>query len=105
MSGSADHERWIVGPSVRSPRFALLIAEALGEGPVIVEHRFYRGASAPARLVFDDIEGLDAYLKAHASSGDSIWVWSFGACCRAENALAHAKVPDSLGRVPDGGAY
>lgn len=75
------------------------------EGPIIVEHRFYRGSCAPERSVFSDIEGFLEYLNAHASAGDSIHVWSFAAVCRDDNGLATGKCPDDDGMVPARGAY
>jgi len=75
------------------------------EGPVIVEHRFYRGSSAPSRMVFDDFDVLASYLKERTRPGDSFFMWSFEATCTNERVLEMGKVPDELGRVPKGGAY
>jgi hypothetical protein len=75
------------------------------EGPVILEHRFYRGASAPDRLVFADMDELLEYLEARAFAGDSISVWSLMAVCRDDNMLADGKCPDENGLVPKRGAY
>jgi hypothetical protein len=74
-------------------------------GPVIVEHRIYRGSKAPERIVFDEAEALLEYLKHNAKAGDAIWVWSFGELCKDDNAIAVGKIPDSNGEVPAGGAY
>jgi hypothetical protein len=75
------------------------------EGPIIVEHWFYRGSCAPDRSVCDDYEAFVEYLNAHAHAGDSIHVWSFAAACRNDNELASGKCPDEDGLVPRRGAY
>lgn len=81
------------------------IERALDETPVIVEHWFYRGSSAPDRIVFDDFEELKTYLTSKTLPGDKIWMWRFDLSCRDDNALARGKVPDERGRVPRAGAY
>jgi hypothetical protein len=50
------------------------------EGPVIVQHRLYRGASAPDRYVVKDFDELTEHLAKRASAGDIIDVWSFAKC-------------------------
>lgn len=75
------------------------------DGPIIVEHRHYRGARSPDRAVFEDIEDFQAYLKNKTIPGDAISVWNFVRVCNDQNALAHGKCPDGLGRVPRRGAY
>ncbi len=75
------------------------------EGPVIVEHRFYRGSSSPDRLIFEDFEDLMAYLNTKVWGGDSIWIWSYAAVCGDNNAIAQGKCPDEDGCVPNKGAY
>jgi hypothetical protein len=92
------------GPNVRAPESLENIEATLKDAPVIVEHRFYRGASAPARLVFDDYEEL-TYLNTNTKAGDAIYVWNFSELCRDDNHLAMGKIPDSSGRTPRGGAY
>ncbi|WP_164021430.1 hypothetical protein [Pyxidicoccus trucidator] len=83
-------------------RLRTVLAE---EGSVIVEHRFYRGSRAPSRRVFDDFEALSAYLKEQTRPGDSFRMWSFESTCTDARVLEMGKVPDKLGRVPQGGAY
>ena len=78
---------------------------ALDETPLIVEHRFYRGASALVRLIFDDFGRLDEYLRTQTRIGDSVWVWRYDALCRDDNPLTQGKIPDSDGFVPKGGPY
>jgi hypothetical protein len=77
------------------------------ESAVIVEHRFYRGASAPRRFVCDDFDELEAYVRGQkARPGDSFWIWKFETTCRDDNAtLAGAKKADHRGTTPTGGAY
>ena len=77
------------------------------ESAVIVEHRFYRGASAPHRFICDDFEELEKHIKGPKTSpGDSFWIWKFESCCRDDNAfLSGAKKPNERGAVPTGGAY
>ena len=75
------------------------------DGPIIVEHWFYRGSCAPERVVFGEFEAFAAYLAAHAAAGDAIHVWSFAAVCRDDNTLASGKCPDETGLVPERGAY
>jgi hypothetical protein len=75
------------------------------ESPLIVEHRLYRRASSPNRFICDDFEVLEAYLTKEARPGDSFWFWRFVDCCRDNNAVADAKVPDADGCTPRGGAY
>ncbi len=75
------------------------------EGPIIVEHWFYRGSSAPDRIVFDNFESFEKYLNTRAFAGDVIHVWSFASVCRDDNELAHGKCPDDEGMVPKDGAY
>jgi hypothetical protein len=74
-------------------------------GPIIVEHWFYHGASAPERLVFEDFDEFTAWLEAHTNAGDAIDVWSWTATCQADRRLAEGKCPDEQGLVPKGGAY
>ena len=94
------------GPKITSPENLELIRQTLeDEGPVIVEHWFYRGSRAPERLIFDDYEAFSTYLEEHAHAGDAIHVWSFAAVCKDGNRLAHGKCPDEQGLVPKRGAY
>ncbi len=72
---------------------------------VIVEHRRYRGASSPERLVFSVGEMLGAYVRANVRSGDRLLVWNYDELCRDDNAIIQVKKPNSAGVVEPGGAY
>ena len=91
----------------------LLLPETLGkikavlnrQGPVILQHKFYRAARGLETFAFDDFEIFSAYVKANAKPGDKLNIWSFSDVCGSHNALATSKFPDSLGRTPKLGAY
>jgi hypothetical protein len=105
MSWIVEADGWGEGPSVLSDAMLETLERALNETPLIIEHRFYRGSSAPDRRVFDEFEELRTYLTTSTRPGDSIWFWRYDRTCRDDNALATGKVPDESGRVPRGGAY
>ena len=73
-------------------------------GPIIVEWWHYRGASAPDRLIFDDFEAYEAWVRG-IPPGDDIWVWNWESACTRGNAIAHGKQPDDDGKVPLRGPY
>jgi len=102
-----EDDDWIAyGLNITSPESFEAIRHCLDEaGPVVVEHRFYRASSAPERMVFNDLGAFSAYLEAHASAGDAIYVWNFAAVCRDDNTLVFGKCPDEHGLVPIRGAY
>jgi hypothetical protein len=75
------------------------------EGPIVLEHWFYRGARAPSRLIFDEYDAFEAYLEANARPGDAFYAWSYVAVCRGDNRLADWKSPDEFGRTPARGPY
>lgn len=81
------------------------IRNALARGPVIVQHWFYRGASSPRVISFEDIEEFEAHFEQHAIPGDAFEVWSFNDVCKMENVLTEGKLHDTDGCVPRGGAY
>jgi hypothetical protein len=103
----SEGDDWVAhGPKITALESLDAIRRCLdGAGPIIVEHWFYRGSSAPERMIFDEFEAFAAYLDAHASAGDAIHVWSFAAVCRDENTLTSGKCPDDAGLVPTRGAY
>jgi hypothetical protein len=94
------------GSKINAPEKLHAIRHVLEhEGPIIVQHWFYRGASAPDRLVFDDYEEFTVWLNERTAAGDAIDVWSWAAVCAADVRLAEGKCPDSEGLVPRRGAY
>jgi len=100
-----ESDGWGPWPSILAEENLALLRAALEETLLIVEHWFFRGASAPDRHIFDDAEAFEAYLRTRTRPGDAIWVWRFDALCRDDNALTHAKVPDVDGAVPARGWY
>ena len=106
MSIRAEGDEWSVqGRNILDPAKLSRIRDCLERSPVIVEHWFYRLGRSPRRLVFDDFEDFEQYLRKEARPGDAFHVWEFASLCRDENAIANGKYPDSEGRVPEKGAY
>jgi hypothetical protein len=103
----SDDRQWVTDESIALGNSLLSKIRAVieNESAVIVEHRFYKGARSPHRFVCDDFEELQQYLKASTSAGDAIHCWHFETCCTDQNSMITAKIPDSLGKVPRGGAY
>ena len=101
----ADH--WTIeGSSINSDgKLETIRRELEDRGPVILEHRHYRGSSAPTRLVFDDFEGICQYLESNALAGDSLFLWAYADVCTVDRVLAEGKCPAEDGTVPSGGAY
>ena len=61
------------GEKISAPEKLAAIKKVLEkDGPVLVEHRFLRGACSPHNAVFDDYEEFIAYLTEHARAGDKI---------------------------------
>lgn len=93
------------GRKIDSPETLRLIRTVLeDEGPILVEHWYYRGSTAPARIVFNDYDEFAKYLGS-TSAGDAIHIWSLARLCTSENELASGKCPDENGEVPLRGAY
>src|SRR5262245_1639787 len=65
------------GENILSPDSLVRIKAALEREPLILEHRHYRAASAPDRLIFDDYDAFHDYLRAHARSGDHLLIWGY----------------------------
>ncbi len=94
------------GPKINAPENLEAIRRVCEEnGPIVVEHRFYRGASRPDHIAFDEWEDFEEYLNTKASAGDNIFVWNLHGLCTRENVLISGKCPDDQGRVPKKGAY
>jgi len=75
------------------------------EGPIIVEHRFYRGSRSPDRFVFEDVDDFVEYVNGKARPGDAFYIWSFYLICTDDSIIAQGKYPDDNGCVPNKGAY
>jgi hypothetical protein len=103
MSSSDEWSEW--GYSILEPDLLTRIRGILEGQPIIVEHRLYRGSSAPLRLVFDNYEDFMDHLKSRARPGDHVLVWGFSDLCRDDSILAAGKHPDAMGRTPRFGAY
>jgi hypothetical protein len=103
----SDADRWSKeGAKISSPESLSVIRDNIDElGPIIVEHWFYRGSSAPDRIVFDDYSDFIEYLRKNAYAGDDIHIWSFAAVCNSDNRLLNGKCPNNNGEVPKGGPY
>ena len=75
------------------------------EGPLLVEQRLYRGASAPEWFAFSQFDSFMQWLETKTAAGDIVSVWSSYALCKDDNAVAQGKYPDEAGLVPELGAY
>ncbi|MGI4790664.1 MAG: hypothetical protein ACRYFS_17655 [Janthinobacterium lividum] len=94
------------GPKITSPDTLATIERVLeDEGPILVEQRLYRGASAPDWYAFSQIDRFMDWLETKTADGDIISVWSSYALCKDENAIAQGKCPDEQGFIPELGAY
>jgi hypothetical protein len=102
----SEADRWsMAGANILAPDLLDRIRDIVKQQPIIVEHRLYRGGSAPIRLIFDEYEDFLNHLKSRAKLGDRFLVWGFGDLCRNDNWLADGKYPDEAGRTPRGGVY
>jgi hypothetical protein len=75
------------------------------EGPVLVQHWFYRGGSAPEYRIFDDYDEFMEFLSKETYAGDAIDIWSIWEICQPDGRRAEGKCPDDAGLIPKGGAY
>lgn len=107
MTTRCEDDEWVPnGRRLDTPQNLQAIQRCLADrGPVIVEHWFYRGSCAPARLIFDDFEALQSYLQRSAKPGDAFHIWDYAAVCQDTNSLANGKYPDENSKVPLKGAY
>jgi hypothetical protein len=100
-----SQDGWREADHLLSANVVSRIQAALQDSPLILEHRFYRGARSPERSVFESWAQLLQYLQEAATPGDAFSLWSFDAACPEHATLLSAKYPDSDGRVPQFGAY
>jgi hypothetical protein len=105
MTWIVESDRWGAGPNILAEATLASIRAVLEQSPVIVEHRFYRGSRAPARMVFEDYDNFLAHLREQSRPGDAVYVWRYDELCRDTNIFARGKTPDERGRVPEGGPY
>ena len=103
----AEQDDWRSdGSKIVAPEKFAIIREVLeNKSCIVVVHWLYRGSSAPERMIFDDFQKFQKYLRTRTSGGDAIDVWSMHDVCTPQNRVAEGKIPDLDGRVPAGGAY
>ena len=106
MSNQSEPDGWVLhGQKINTEQNLSRLRQCLDRGPIIMEHRFYRGARAPARIIFDEFEDVTQYLQSHGNPGDAFYFWDYSTLCRDDNIFLYGKYPDPAGRVPEGGAY
>jgi hypothetical protein len=94
------------GRKILSPENLDIIRKTIeDDGPIILEHWHYRGARAPDRFLFEEMDEFIAYVQGHSAIGDAFHVWSFADVCTNEKEIAGGKFPDEDGCVPRKGAY
>ncbi len=102
----AEADEWIEGGSKIGSKDKLQRIDAvLKEGPIIVEHWFYRGASAPRHQIFDNYDDFVEYLKTNTRAGDAILVWDWKNSCKENNLFEAGKMADLDGCTPKHGPY
>lgn len=103
----SDDDGWTIeGKKITDSAALERIRQCLeDEGPIILEHWFYRGSCAPERLVFDNYDKFIEYLNTEAFAGDDMHIWSFAKVCGNNNTIAKGKCPDDAGMIPRMGAY
>ncbi|WP_298267956.1 hypothetical protein [uncultured Bradyrhizobium sp.] len=102
---ATDDEWSEAGDNILAPELLAKVRDILEREPIILEHRLYRGSSAPLRLIFDDYEDFVRHLESRARPGDHLLVWGYSSLCRDDNIAMNAKYPDAAGRTPRAGAY
>lgn len=100
----SDRDNWKIDKKGLLSESKLIAVKPYLDGTdcVILEHRHYRGASSPTRLVFDDYGELRAYLADHALPGDAVRLYRYPT---EDTLLVKGKIPDASGKIPEGGAY
>jgi hypothetical protein len=75
MSTHNEKDEWgTESLSIMSPERLTAIRDVLEESPVIVEYWFFYGGRVPDRMVFDDYDAFDEYLRTQTCPGDAIHV-------------------------------
>ncbi len=105
MSLVYEGDNWQTGQHILEETVLSELKTFLESTPLIIEHWFYRGSSAPDRFVVDNYDDLKEHLEKHSKPGDAFYIWRFDLMCKEENTILQAKYPDEQGRVPKGGAY
>ena len=102
-----DADEWTAdGEKISAPEKLDSVKRTLEkDGPVLMEHKFLRGARAPHVAVFDDYEEFITYLQQQAHAGDKISVWALWPFMRDTSPLALGKCPSEDGSVPRKGPY
>lgn len=97
---SSDVER------ISEPKNLIRIEETIDrDGPILVQHKFLRGARGPQALAFDDFEVFIEYLRNNARAGDKITVWSLASFMKDATPIVSGKCPDRDGMAPRKGSY
>jgi len=93
-------------PSITEEMTLKRILGALDQGRLLlVEHRFYRAASAPDWTVFSDYDLFKEYLKERCHAGDAIHVFDITDSIQDGKQLVYGKCPNEKGETPAKGAY
>jgi hypothetical protein len=100
-------DEWVKDrPAISEEKTLNAVKQAFEAGRIlVVEHWFYRGSRSPDRLVFDDFEMFEDYLKEKAFAGDSIHVFDITDALEDGKQLAYGKCPNEQGETPKRGAY
>ncbi len=103
----SDADEWTRdGQKISDPAVFGLMSKALSQDRILlVEHRHYRGARAPDRVVVTDVNQFSAYLMENAIAGDAVHVFDITTALEDGKEIAHGKCPDEHDEVPKKGAY
>ncbi len=103
----SEADEWAVGlPAISDSSLLDEMKRVFEAGKiVVVEHWFYRGSSAPDRLVFDDYDMFEEYLREKGRAGDSIHVFDITGALKDGAQVVHGKCPNERGETPKKGAY
>ena len=102
-----EADGWTVsGEKITDPAKLEAIRMAIHKrGPILLEHKVYRGCRSPYYHAFEEYEEFLDYLNTQTRAGDRMTVWMFGDVCHKDKTLVTGKCPDDAGRVPERGAY